>query len=128
MKCVGKWRHWANLLPSVYRLYALHGAEFLDELVEHATVFHHYGQDTREEPVVGRVNADGAKHNLLLFRDDARDVIDNAEVIVANDVEGDGIGASALSCPLRSHDAVGEALLHGFCVGAIDAVNLDTAA
>ena len=78
MNCLFLRQNWACSLPSADCLHALDCAEFLDELGKHPAVFHHYGQDAREETVVGRVNADGAKHNLLLFRDDARDVIDNA--------------------------------------------------
>ena len=74
------------------------------------------------------VDVDAAQDEFLFFGDDAGEVVDDADVVVANDAQGDGVLAGALAAPLGAHDAVAEALLQLGGVGAVLAVYLDAAA
>ena len=56
-----------------------------------------------------RVDVDAAHVNLLFLRDDIGDVVDDADVVVTYDAQGDGILVVALSAPTGFHNAVAEA-------------------
>ena len=112
---------------SADRFHAFHRFQFSDECVQSAQVVHHDGQDAREESVV-TVNVDAAKHDVLLFGDDGRDVVHDAQVIVAHDAERDGVGACSLACPACFHDAIAKAVSHGGCIRTVGAVDFDAAA
>ena len=92
-------------------LHPLHRLELLDERLEAGVVGHHHDEVATEETVV-RVDVDAAQHQLLVLGDDGREVVDDAEVVVANDAQGDAILRRALAAPLGAHDAVAEAAAH----------------
>ena len=75
-----------------------------------------------------RVDVDAAQHQLLVFRDDARQVVDDAQVVVAYHPECYLILRRSLSAPLGLDDAVAEASTHLGRIGAVGAVNLDASA
>ena len=74
-----------------------------------------------------RVDVDRPHHHLFLLGYDGGDVVDDAEVIIADDAQGGGVLRLALATPARLHYAVAEALAHLRGVGAVFAVNLYSA-
>ena len=95
--------------------------------MQSAGVVEHDGECAAEKSVV-TVDADAAEQNFLFLADDVGDVVDDADVVVANDTKGDGVLTAALACPLGSDNAVAEALTQLWSVGAVLAMYLDAAA
>ena len=79
-----------------------------------------------EKPIHG-IDIDGAEHDARLFADHGRDVGDDAQIIVADDVERDGVTVRPLAAPARLDGAIAEATEHVLRVGAVRAVDLDAA-
>ena len=84
------------LLQSLYLLDALHGAQLLDECLETGVIVNHDGEVTAEQTVV-RVDIDGAQDELLVLRDDAGQVVDDADVVDADDAQGNAVLRGPLS-------------------------------
>ena len=78
-------------------------------MLEAAGVVEHDSEGAVEEAVVA-VDADAAEQNLLFLADDVRDVVDDADVVVAYDAKGDGVLTATLPCPLRFDYSVAETL------------------
>ena len=114
------------MLQSLHLLDALHGAQLLDECFEAGVVVNHDGEVAAEQAVV-RVDVDRAQDEFLVLRYDAGEVVDNADVVVADDTQGDGILAGALAAPLGTYDTIAEALLQLWGVGTVLTVYLDAA-
>ena len=74
------------------------------------------------------VNADASEQDFLLLADDAGDVVDDSQIVVAHHLERDGILISSLAGPLRLDDAVAEAFAQLGRVGTSGAVDFDTSA
>ena len=72
------------------------------------------------------VDVDASHHYLLLFGDDTCDVVHDANVIVADNLERCGVLCSVLSAPFRLYDSITEALAQFRCVRTVAAVNLDS--
>lgn len=96
-------------------------------MLEAAGVIKHDGERAVEEAVV-TVDADAAKQNLFFLADDVGNVVDDTDVVVANDAKGDGVLAAALASPFRLDNSVAEALAKLRGIGAVLPVNLDAAA
>ena len=65
---------------------------------------------------------------MFFFGDDVSDVVDNADVIVADDAQGDAILRRAFSAPLSFDDAIAEASAQFGCVGTVGTVDFDASA
>ena len=114
-------------LPAAHLLHTFHGAELLDEGFQVRGVVHHHGEHAAEQSVV-RVDADGAQQDVALLADDGGDVRHDADVVVSDDAQRDGVLlALALAGPAGLDDAVGEAGVHLAGIGAVAAVDLDAA-
>ena len=74
------------MLNSFYTLDAPHGAQLLDETLEARVVVEHDDEVAPEQSVVG-VDVDAAQDELLVLRDDAGQVVDDAQVVVADDAQ-----------------------------------------
>ena len=66
------------------------GTQFLDKGLQTGIVVDHDDEVTTEQTVV-RVDIDAAQHQFLVLGDDAGEVVDDADIIVADDTQGDGI-------------------------------------
>ena len=75
-----------------------------------------------------RVDIDGTHHDFLFFRDNARNVVDDAEVVVAHNFDGDAILSCTLSAPSGFHNAVAKAFAQFGGVRTIGAMYLYSAA
>ena len=106
---------------------AFDGLELLDELLQAAGVVEHDGEGAVEESVVA-VDTDAPQEDFLFLTYYISDVVDDADVVVADDAKGDGVLAAALACPLRFDDSVAETLSKLRSIGAVLSVNLDAAA
>ena len=84
------------------------------------------GQLAIEQPVVA-FDGDVAEHDVLFFRNDGRDVVHNAQVILSHHMQRDGISAAAFAGPTHFHHAIGEAFAHLAGVRAAVAVDFDAA-
>ena len=73
------------------------------------------------------VYINGAHHNFFFFRDNAGYVVYNADVVVANHPERNGILRCSLAAPSGIDDAVSEPLSQFGCIRAVCAVYLDAA-
>ena len=90
-----------------YILHTFDGFELLDELLQAAGVVEHDGERAVEEAVVA-VDADAAEQDFLFLADDVCDVVDDSDVVIADDAKGDGVLAAALACPFCLDDAVAD--------------------
>ena len=75
-----------------------------------------------------RINIDAAQNKLFVLRDNAGQIVDDTDIVVADDAKGDGILAGALAAPHGSDDAIAETLLQLGSIGAVLTMNLDTSA
>lgn len=112
---------------SCYILYAFYCFELLDELLQAAGIVEHDGKRAVEESVVA-IDAYASQQDFLFLTYYISDVVDDADVVVADDAKGDGVLAAALACPLRFDDSVAETLSKLRSIGAVLSVNLDAAA
>ena len=112
---------------SCYILYAFYGFEFLDELLQAAGIVEHDGKRAVEESVVA-IDADASQQDFLFLTYYISDVVDDANVVVADDAKGDGILAATLPCPFCPNYSITETLAKLWRVGTILAMNLDASA
>ena len=103
------------------------GADFFDEGLEFGNVFELNDDGSVEEAVV-RIDVDGAHHDFFFFRDDARDVVDDAQVVVAHHFEGEAVLTGVFAAPAGLDDAVAESAAQFGGIGAVVAVDFDAAA
>ena len=75
-----------------------------------------------------RVDVDGSHDNFLILGNDIRDVADDTDVVVADNMEGRAVLRRTFSAPARFHNAVAEPLAHLGRIGTVGTVNLDAAA
>ena len=92
-----------------------------------AGIVEHDGKRAVEESVVA-IDADASQQDFLFLTYYISDVVDDANVVVADNAKGDGILAAALSCPFRPNYSVTETLTKLWRVGTILAMNLDATA
>ena len=90
--------------------HSLHGLQFADEQPQLQVVLDEDGELSVEESVTAfYINI--AEHDVLVLGDDGGEIVDDAEVVVPDDVDDCGKGVLAASaCPACSDNAVGEAL------------------
>ena len=73
-----------HLLDAFYR------SQTLDERFEFGVVIKHDDQVSSEQSVV-TVDVDAAQHELFLLGDDARQIVDNSDVVDADDAQRDAV-------------------------------------
>ena len=105
-------------------LHALDGFELLDEQVELAVVFDKQHHVATEEPIVG-IDVDGAHGELVFLGNDVGDIAHDADIVVPNDAQGDGILTRSLATPFGFHHAIAKTFAQFGCVGAGGAVDGD---
>ena len=86
---------------------AFDGAELLDEGFEARGIFEHHHQIATEQTVVA-VDIDAAQNQLLVLRDDAGEIVDNAYIVVTYHTQRNAILRRALAAPLGLDDAIAE--------------------
>ena len=64
-------------LASAHGFHAFYSTELFDESCEALRVVYEDGQYAREEAIVG-VDVDATQHDVLFFRDNGGDIVDNA--------------------------------------------------
>ena len=111
-------------LYSRHLLHSLHRLQLLDECLKARRVVDVHDKVAAEESVVA-VYADAAEREFLVLAYDARDVVHDADIVIAHDTQRDGIHRRALAAPSRLHDAVAEALAQLRGVGTVATVYLD---
>ena len=77
-------------LQTRHRLHSLHGAQLLQQCVELRRVVNQHVQIAAEQSIV-TVDVYRLHHYLLLLRDDACDVVHDAEVVVSYNAQRDVI-------------------------------------
>ena len=107
-------------------LHTLNSFEFFDELVEFAVVFDKQHHVTTEKTIVG-IDVDGAHSELVFLGNDVGDVTHNADIIVPNDAQGDGILACSLATPFGFHHALAETFAQFGSIRAGGAMDGDAA-
>ena len=115
-----------SLLASGDILDAFNGLDFLEQLLQAADVIEHDGKGAGEKTVVA-VDADAAQQNAFLA-DDAGDIVDDTQVIITHNTQGDGILTASLACPTCLNNAVTEACPQLRGVRAVLAMYLNTTA
>ena len=105
----------------------MYGAQLLDQAGESQRVVHQDGQYAVEKAIV-RVNADASQHDVLFLGDNRSNVVDNTQIVLADNVERNGVGALSFASPTGFHDAVTATFVECGSVRAAFAVNLDAAA
>ncbi|EJX03022.1 hypothetical protein EVA_08874 [gut metagenome] len=83
----------------------MYGAQFLDQAGESQRVVHQDGQYAVEKAIV-RVNADASQHDVLFLGDNRSNVVDNTQIVLADNVERNGVGTLSFASPTGFHDAV----------------------
>ena len=73
------------------------------------------------------VDIDGAQHEFLIFRDDTREIVDDTDIIGADDAQGNAVLRRALPTPLRLDDAVAIATTQFRGIRTVSTMDLDTA-
>lgn len=87
----------------------LHGAQFLQQCVELRRVVDQHVEIAAEQSVV-TVDVYRLHYNLLLLRDDACDVVHDAEVVVSYNAQRYVILRCSLAAPSCFHYSIAEAL------------------
>ena len=101
-----------------------HRAEFLDECLQSRVIVNHNGDVAAKQSVVG-IDVDGTQHQLLLFLDNAGQVVDNTDIVVANYSQCNCILRGTLAAPFSLDYAVAETLAQFRGVRTVSTVNLD---
>ena len=108
-------------------LYALYGAEFLHQSFKASGVLQLDDEITLEEAVVA-IDVDRSHHDFLFLGYYRSDIVYDADIVVANDAQGDGILSVALAAPFSLYDAIAKASTKFGRIRAVATVNLDTSA
>ena len=108
-------------------LYALYGAEFLHQSFKASGVLKLDDEITLEEAVVA-IDVDRSHHDFLFLGYYRSDIVYDADIVVANDAQGDGILSVALAAPFSLYDAIAKASTKFGRIRAVATVNLDTSA
>lgn len=113
-------------LQSVDLLDSLDVENLLGEVVKQLVAADADGEETLEQAPVGMYR-DTAQQAVAALVDDRGDGCDDADVVLAQDLQGDEKLAAGLACPSGADDAVGVAAPEVVQVFAVGAVDLDGA-
>ena len=116
----------SGILYSVYLYHTLHHTQFLHQRLQSGGIVKHHLEITTEQAVM-RVDIDGAQHELLVLGDDARQIVHNADIIIAHDTQGDAVLRRALPTPLRLDNALTITASQFRRIRTVGTVDLDTA-
>lgn len=78
------------LLDSLYLLNTSDGTQLLNQIVKFSGVVQHYNKISAEQSIV-TVNVDTAQDEFLVFRNDTRQIIQDAQVVNAYNAQRDAV-------------------------------------
>ena len=111
------------LLISGYIFYTFYCFQSLDKFLQFACVFQHYGKSSAEESVKA-VYANASQQDFFFFRDNAGDVVDDSQVVIAHYMQCNGVLRASFPGPASLDNAVSESLAQLWRIGAVCTVYL----
>ena len=76
------------------------------------------------EKAIVRVDTDATHDNFLFFWDDARDVVDDTDIVVANNMESNGVLWGPFTAPFSFYNSVTESFAELGSIWTVGAMNL----